>query len=308
MAGIDLSGVHITSDAIRGEMIRFVLFWHLCCDRSERAGRHLFRFLRGQDEKLPFDVVAGTGFPGRELYAILTGEMGHEPCAFNLMPPNVVAQFAEVDSNKPWCLQQARFEKKHVDELGERLGSTRDLYKTWWFSGGKLLLWLQRVYLSEEFSAYDPSSARDDEKPYDLDHIQPKASWNFDWRNRHARIKDQSLHASFGDGRSDLGESIGNLRWIGSSENKGDGADEVKVKLKLHRFVGETAVADPDLWMSSAFDIRPEAIETWIKASGKEDWTMERMQGFQYAAEKRTLWLYEQFWDTAGFAAWFGGM
>lgn len=305
VADIDLSAAHVTSDAIRGEMIRFVLFWHLCCDRSERAGRHLFRFLRGQDRKLPFDVAAETGFPGRKLYAILTGEMDHEPCAYNLEPPNDVAKFAGAEFGKQWCSRQVRFENKHVGEIGKRLSFTRDLYKLWWFSSGKLLLWLQRAYLSEKFSAYDPSSARDDEKPYDLDHIQPKASWNFNWLNRHARIKDQSLHASFGDGRSDLGESIGNLRWIGSSENKGDGADEVKVKLKLHKFVGETAVADPDPWMESVFDVRPEAVETWIRASGEEDWTRERMQSFQYAVERRTLWLYEQFWDAASFAAWF---
>lgn len=305
VAGTDLSDAHISSDAIRGEMIRLTLFWHLCCDRSEKAGRHLFRFLKGHDARLPFNMAAGTEFPGRKFYAILTGEMDHEPCAYRLMPPDTIAKFAKASFDKQWCSQQARFEKNEVDELGELAVPTRDLYKTWWFSGGKLLLWLQRAYLSKVFSAFDPSSARDEEKPYDLDHIQPKAAWNFSWKQRNARVQDQSLHESFGDGRFDLGDSIGNLRWIGSTENRGDGAEEVKEKLKLHRFAGETAVADPDPWMGSAFDIRPEAIETWIKASGEEDWTMERMQAFQYAVEKRTLWLYEQFWDTAGFAAWF---
>lgn len=168
-----------------------------------------------------------------------------------------------------------------------------------------MLLWLQRSYLEREFADYDPSSDRDDDKPYDLDHIQPQAAWNFDWRSRGKMIENSDDHDHFGDGRDPLGNGIGNLRWIGSSENRRAGALGLIKKLCLQRFVQATEQPELDPWMASVFDVRDRpTVDLWIKAGADGKWTAARMQAFQQAVEERAAWLYQQLWCGAGFSKW----
>ena len=192
--------------------------------------------------------------------------------------------------------------------------ATKDLYRTWWGSHGKMLLWLQREYLAAEFSDYDPSSDRDDDKPYDLDHIQPQAEWSFYWGGLDERFDksvDRNARDCFRDGRDQLGNGIGNFRWIGSSDNRKEGANDLVTKLKLRRFIETSEPVKPDAWMISTFNATTNSINLWITA-GRDDpskgvWTLARMQAFQQAVEERAVWLFQQFWSDAGFAVWFPG-
>src|SRR5262249_55390090 len=71
---------------------------------------------------------------------------------------------------------------------------------------------------------YDPTSGRDEDLPVDLDHLIPRTVFDFDWRNRGARLEEDATTDDFRWGRSLVGNSLGNYRWLVASENRGRGA------------------------------------------------------------------------------------
>ncbi len=174
-----------------------------------------------------------------------------------------------------------------------------------------MLLWLQRSYLSERFPNYDPSADRDEETPYDLDHIQPQASWGANWQTQSKRLSKTSDVERFRNGRDYLGNAIGNLRWIGSSENRSDGDLGLREKLALNppgKIVPDPEANDtrsePD-WRLGIFDGNQRNL--WYAAGADKedsDWSEERIQSFQEAVELRTVWLYRQWWEQASFDTW----
>jgi hypothetical protein len=282
----------------RDEMIRFMLFWFLCSDNDEKGGRRAFEFLKKHS------ASDSPRFPGLELYRHLTGT---DRAALPLVCPNNIARYCLVGSTYgKWRGWKDLFERSD-SEAGVDVG-TKDLFRTWWHSGGKMLLWLQRQYLTERFPHYDPSSDRDEEQPYDLDHIQPRASWGVNWTTQAKRLPNGDKETHFRDGREHLGNSIGNYRWIGSSENRRDGDLNLRQKLCL-RETGQKP-AGPD-WSFGVFDRQQE--DVWWRA-GAEDgadskersitWPPTRVAAFQQAVEERTVWLYGQWWNEAGFERW----
>lgn len=303
-AGADLSKPFTEGEGIRGEMIRFALFWHLCSSNNAKGGLQAFRFLRKWADELDPPRDGATGFPGRELYQTLTGD---DRSALSLVPPDAIRAYgAQQIASSKWRSWKARFEREGFEEPIKIMAGTKDLYRTWWWSRGKMLLWLQRSYLEKEFAGYDPSSDRDDEKPFDLDHIQPQAVWDFDWRQRNKRIEDRDDHDHFGDGRDQVGNGIGNLRWIGSSENRSDGSTGLVEKLGLKRSAQAIGPIELDHWMTSAFNARDRlTVDLWIEAGADGAWTKTRMQAFQQAVEERAAWLFQQLWTDAHFRLWF---
>ena len=279
----------------RDEMIRFSLFWHLCADNHEKAERRAFRYLK---EK------AGTlaGFPGRELYEELTRAEDKSAQAM-VRPADLSRYISDLDANH-WPGDGQLFNHRSDDKDDERR-----FFRTWWMSEGKMLLWLQRRYLAGEFKNYDPSSDRDEEKPYDLDHIQPQSTWSDHWTTQCKRIttESESARKSFHNGRWLLGNAPGNLRWIGSSKNRADGALSIREKFELKRASGVVTWTRPD-WAADVFD--DEALSGWWDsdddggADRSKHWSSERMIAFRKAVEERTMWLYKAWWEQAGFDAW----
>lgn len=294
-----------TTERIQLNVIRFCIFWHLCANNNDKAARQAFRVLHEQDKQgsINFFLV---GFPGRRLYEALTAE-GRDRCALSLVGPNAFRGYGTHEATEQWRSWKARFERDDFEGQAKTETNTRDLFRTWWNSGGKMLLWLQRQYLEFEFRDYDPSTDRDDEKPYDLDHIQPKSAFDFNWLGWTPMfdepLKDQ-CQSSFYHGRYQLGDSIGNYRWIGSSINRSDGDVDLVEKLDLKAF----KPGDVGRWMNSAFNIDDENVrQTWSVAGGRGKWSATRLQAFQQAVEERAMWLYEEFWRSAGFDEWFPG-
>ena len=199
------------------EMIRFALFWHLCAENHEKGERRAFRCLN--DLK-----ASGAAFPGRELYEFLTGD---DATALQLVRPEHIKDYLPKVPNDQWLGEKQLFDRPEATVAG-----TKALFRAWWYSRGKMLLWLQRQYLARAFPHYDPSSNRDEEKPYDLDHIQPQAIWGEHWASQQSLI-DKADRTHFNNGRGHLGNAIGNFRWIGSSQNRSDGAISVRQKLQL---------------------------------------------------------------------------
>jgi len=122
---------------IRGEMIRFILFWRLCRldDRSNsKMGLQAFEFLTKY-------VGKGT-FPGRELYRWLTGTHDGETasdeqtkCAIELVSPDDLKRYATVSRSEMWLEWNERFERS-----GSSAVASRQLYRYWWESGKRTLL------------------------------------------------------------------------------------------------------------------------------------------------------------------------
>ena len=68
--------------ASRQQMVRFALFWRLCCFNDTKASRHALKFLKDTG-----NVSPKTDFPGKVLYRLLTGMTGQDRCADNLSLP-----------------------------------------------------------------------------------------------------------------------------------------------------------------------------------------------------------------------------
>jgi|GEM_PF-3188427 len=96
--------------------------------------------------------------------------------------------------------------------------------------GKNALLWLQREYLRRHFPSYDPTSDRDEDLPIDLDHIVPQERFGFHWQE--AGFPEGLTYKEHRDTldnlwryRGEVGNLLGNLRWLSSSENRSRGAD-----------------------------------------------------------------------------------
>ena len=91
-----------------------------------------------------------------------------------------------------------------------------------------MLPWLQRAYLQQVFADFDPTSGRDDDTPYDVDHMIPQSDWGAGWTNLHPRLT-VSKELSNDDinrirwERWNVGNAIGNKWLVDFSVNRGWG-------------------------------------------------------------------------------------
>ena len=93
----------------------------------------------------------------------------------------------------------------------------------------RALIWLQRRYITLTFSHYDPTSTRDDDLPFDLDHAIPQGLFGSDWRKAQNRICLPDLDkAQFRDLRHVIGNSLGNLRWLAAADNRRKGMKQIE--------------------------------------------------------------------------------
>ena len=272
---------------VRAEMLRFVLFWRLCTSNDSQAGIQCFKFLTS--------APWSNSFPGKELYQLLTGTQASEDesreqlkYAIELVPPDDLKQYAPFSNTGRWLDWNERFERDSGNP------ASRALYRAWWDSGRKTLIWIQRDYIANGFRSYDPTSGRDDDKPFELDHLQPYSFFN------HPKT-ESSTYNNVLKNRYALRDSIGNLRWFCASENPRWGNCNVVEKLNLDR------QREPDRWHSSGFKNEDSGtVQLWRDAAVSDNqWNGSNMKAFQQAVEERTLWLYWQFWNDADFACWF---
>ena len=272
---------------IRAEMLRFALFWRLCASNDSQASIQCFNFLTKPTQLSPF--------PGKELYQLLTGTQASEDeskeqlkYAIELVPPHDLEQYAPFSNTERWLDWNERFER----DSGSSASKT--LYRVWWDSRGKILIWIQRDYIANGFRSYDPTSGRDDDKPFELDHLQPYSFFN------HPRT-EHSAYNNFLKNRYALRDGIGNFRWFDASENARWGNCNVVKKLNLDQ------QREPDPWHASGFKNKdPGTVQLWRDAVVNDNqWNGSNRKAFQQAVEERALWLYQQFWNDADFACWF---
>ena len=184
----------------------------------------------------------------------------------------------------------------------------------------RALLWLQRKYIATKFPDYDPTSERDEDLPIDLDHIVPSSIFGFDWRYKDSRLDLKTYPSlaseNFRWGRSVIGNSLGNFRWLDASDNRARG----KGKYEALEEVDADMVKDPDNKAlegdaNMVKDPDDKAVEgdanmvkdpddKWnkiiLKNDGEGIWSRDDVANFQRLIDLRTLDLYEQLLKDSG--------
>lgn len=136
----------------------------------------------------------------------------------------------------------------------------------------RALMWLQREYLAK--FRYDPTSDRDEDLPVDLDHIVPASTFYFNWGDRGLRLEEGVDLLNFREERSNIGDLLGNRRWLDASENRRR----------------QNGPYDLD----GVFDVVEPRVDDWKKlADGQQrKWANADIALFQHLVDARTLDLY----------------
>lgn len=271
----------------RARVIRFVLYWRVFVLDAKDASRLAFGLLaKNESPKV---------FPDKFIYEKLIEKQER---AIRITTPDAIKHiaFSAKDAKlRGW----QRFEVTKPEEK-HKIG----LYSRWWGKGGHIhpiLLWLQRDFVSH--FAGDPMAGRDEETPYDYDHICPSSNWYNNGKSD--KNKDRIIdYLADGDGDGEghwrVGNSIGNIRVWGSSDNRSDGDDSPADKILKGN--------SNDILVQSAIDLESEQIAYWEKCSAEKDkgkiWNLSRVQAFQQAVEHRAFSLYERYYTELGFDAW----
>jgi hypothetical protein len=287
---------NIEPDSCRTDLVRFVLFWQLCVWNDGKAARWAFAFIKE-------NLTNGTIFPGFEIYKRLTGVLGDDSCAYALMSPE--------EFNLSICGKPPSFEWRTHEERFMDSGVTNNLGLLWWWKGKRILPWLQKEYIKRAFPGYMPLTDNEDDLPYDVDHICPANDWGGDWRNVIKRTQglNEGILAKMKNGRSAVGDGIGNQRLVESSINRRDQDDDLADKMPFINVHQRSSLEFLQDCLDSAFPFDEEHLELWRKVAkpGPLDnriWDADRLQAFQSAVEHRASWLYKKFFDDLQFSSW----
>jgi hypothetical protein len=281
----------------RKDVLRLVLFWLVAVIDAPKASRLAYEVIR---EKFELSVELGRAIHDRLL---------EEWAAVRLAIPDDIktkSGLAVSPLDSKLLRGEARFNdsKKQGDE-----GHTGvyEFYRNHWWRPWThrhpLLLWLQREMVSAELdSKTDPMAGKDEDTPYDYDHILPYDHWG-NWTG--AKKGDRLLDfADFADRQIwVVGNGIGNLRVWGSGLNRADGNKPPEEKLKLYADLDD--IERRTLLKYSCIHV--DEIDNWRMASGKESyrsWSCERALAFQSAVEMRAFHLYQRYFNELEFAEW----
>lgn len=273
---------------VRTEVLRLVMFWLVAArventSKKHKASRLAYKLIEETKNKYRENII-------KEIYEqIVNGDMAvrlHDPCD--------VKKFAFPENRVDKLRGESRFEDAPEKQI---MYFFRNCWWQPWTHQHPILLWLQREYIFEHFKKYNPMAGRDDNTPYDYDHILPQAL--YDARsNKFTGISEDEEKDGW---RNTVGNSIGNIRIIDLSKNRSDGNATPGEKLKLYECNESTRELLTD------FVIDDSQVEDWRIASGKgksDEWDRKRALAFQSAVENRTFDLYQRYYDELGFKAW----
>ena len=278
-------------------MVRFVLQGNLCVLDCAKASEAVVKGLKAAlDNPKSIGVDVKMQFPDQELMNRLIN--ADKPMAYPLPSPDKLEKICDVNNlpltATPTDITGLRgWTRFFVQNEAEK--HCAEIYKRWWNRKGghvhPMLLWLQRDYVFKKFEAQPALAGMDEETPFDFDHILPSAQWAY-WTG--SGSKDRFINYPLVDvktpdntGHWHIGNSIGNIHVLESSENRKLGDASVSVKLNNGEFAknAHVLIDDKDGW--------------WQKASGDDNprtWKKERALAFQCAVEKRTFALYSKFY------------
>jgi hypothetical protein len=276
----------VTIQDHRADIIRFVMFWGLCVLNENKASARCFEEIK----KAPTAVTM------KALYELLVED---SEIAVHLASPREMRACRVRAKGSPcWLSHAERFDPKGAEPV-----EPVKLARRWWESGEASLLWLQRAYLERSFPDFDPASGRDDDTPYDLDHMIPQSDW-YHWKSFSNRLREAGLEGRDLDhmhtNRWVAGDALGNKWLVNFSTNRGWG--KAPFGEKTEKLVDEVdRQSESELsYEDLAFD--PAAAQVWLRASHPDGkWSKDRLISFQQAVEARTGWLYERFYTDLHF-------
>ena len=265
-------------------MLRFVLQGNLCILDYAKASEVAIKALK---ESI---ISASETFPDQALLNQLAA--GNSPLAYHLPSPEVLSEPNGLTIS-PKGTNGLRGWTRFVAN-GEHQKSA-ELYKRWWNRTGRhvhpMLLWLQRDYIFETFENEAALAGMDEETPFDFDHILPSAQWA-NWTGSAGNnrlidfpIKDVAGNVLDNSGCGHIGNSIGNIHVLESSENRSWGDASVNEKLDKSSFPKNALIDGPSVWHTASGD----------KEKGRH-WDTERALAFQLAVEHRSFALYQKFY------------
>lgn len=283
-----------TADAMersRLPMVRFVLQGNLCVLDYAKASEVAIKALKGDDT-----ANDSTPFPDHVLMDALSE--GDKATAYRLPSPESLMAIPGLTESPPDINGLRGWTRFSVKEDADMYRKHQvEIYKRWWNRKGghvhPMLLWLQRDYVFEKFEQQPALAGMDEETPFDFDHILPSAQWaNWTGAVKEHRFIDHPLRDGEktldNTGHWHIGNSLGNIHILESSENRSFGDDSVCIKLEKEAFVKNALIPEDDK-------------KLWNTASGADDssrkWEWPRAEAFQYAVEKRVFALYKQFYD-----------
>ena len=272
--------------ASRAEAVRFALFWRLAVTGDEQAAQVCFRHLAGGTASV---------FPDRDLYE----ELVAAGRAHRIPEPEALNRFfrPEGGCDRPWLSYEERFPAK---EEHSQLAST-------WWSGSRMLPWLQREYLDRNFPGYRPLSDHEDDLPYDQDHICPQDHWAADGRTFSYASRGFANKADWEERMRQpwmVGNAIGNMRLVDYRRNRADGAKGILDKMPFLRQGAITEVPNPARDFLVDY---PGSSALWQDVDTGDlphFWSQKRLNAFQDAVEHRTASLYAEFYNQLGFVEW----
>ena len=271
-------------------MVRFVLQGNLCVLDYAKASEVAIKAI-----KLKVGTIAASEtFPDQVLLNLLAE--GDKPLAYRLPSPETLSAINDLTSS-PNGTNGLRGWTRFV-VANEANKQYVEIYKRWWMSrkgGGHIhpmLLWLQRDYIFATFEKVQALAGMDEETPFDFDHILPSAQWVCGTGNSGPEtfmafpLRDESRNILDKTGHWYVGNSIGNIHVLESSENRSWGDAPVREKLDKVGFP-----------INALIDSQCD----WRKASGNtendREWNEVRALAFQKAVEKRAFAMYKKFYD-----------
>jgi hypothetical protein len=279
--------------ARREDVLRLALFWLVAVTNKYKS----------KASHLAYEVIKEKCDPDTALGRAIHDRLVEKGAAYRLPSPEdieAIPGLALSPAGTNLLRGDARFDCRMRGEEDSRVST---FYRNHWWRPRTpqhpILLWMQRKLVAEEFDQVDPMAGRDEDTPYDYDHILPCAHWE-DWRG--ATGGDGLLKFAEDQQIWVVGNAIGNVRVWESSLNRSDCDQSPTSKLKLDGDVDERS----KLLKDSAIDVA-EA-KYWQAASGPggkpRSWGSERAVAFQCAVEKRTFYLYRRYFNELGFAEW----
>ena len=304
----------------RADVLRLVLYWWLCVHDQHKASVLAYQSIAQAVTQAQGTDAEGAALTASDLGQRIAQHLVKKEAGRALPAPEAIAACAGL---LPALVQQANRQTKvpgwsRFDAAmhGGANVAEREFWKYWcapWNHRHSMLLWLQRSYVAT--LSGDPVAGRDEDTPYDYDHILPSAHWA-GWRGA---VQKNLRFIDHCEDINSIGNSIGNIRVWSSSDNRSDGdtapayklglvplhgtqEDEVVLALRLnkskealrHSAIGE---AQTQLWQTH--------LPVCSTREAHRQWTHARSWSMEEVVSQRAFALYESFYKDAGFTATF---
>jgi len=287
------------SDARRRDLLRLCLYWLVCVSDGDNPSRIAYQFLAGLASDVPHPDDLGY----RIAQKIVTKGYG-----VALEYPEDLKAYpglAFVRSGADKLVGESRFSPGSDQERDRAL--CRFYRNHWWRPWTyrhPLLLWLQRAYVEQ--MPGEPLAGRDEDTPYDYDHILPGAHWSY-WTGTAGSTSALPFHCDNPREYGFTGNGIGNVRVWDASDNRSD-SDKSPTD-KLHGTSTDRYTVGQDILTDSAID--QTELKLWERCSKSHSqpadiryWDQDRALAFQQAVETRAFKLYERFFNDMRFQDW----